>query len=94
MTILEALPAGLRGLASNRGVQGALLRQFGPQWVVPPDDTDAWGYRLQHIVRAECVTELDDFSSSARDVNAKQLSESTALRDLVSVYDAYIAPVS
>jgi glycosyltransferase involved in cell wall biosynthesis len=94
VTVLEALSAGLPVLASDRGAHGGLIRQFGPEWVVPPDDGEAWSTGIGRVVKPESGVALDRFGESARRVHSQQFSEPTALQSLLSVYEAGMASLS
>lgn len=94
MTVLEALAAGLPVLASDRGAHGSLVGQFGPEWVVPPDDSEAWSTGIGRVVKPEHGAALDHFSASARRLHSQQFGEPTALQNLLSVYEAGMAPLS
>jgi glycosyltransferase involved in cell wall biosynthesis len=91
MTVLEALSAGLPVLASDRGAHGGLIRQFGPEWVVPPDDGETWSTSIGRVLKQENGAALDRFSASARRVHSEQFSEHTALQNLLGVYETGMA---
>jgi glycosyltransferase involved in cell wall biosynthesis len=84
---IEAFAAGLPVMASNIGGLGELVSELGAEWVVEPDDCDAWATALARLREDPTV---DTFGCRARDLYERHYTPEIELFRLIQVYGSVV----
>jgi glycosyltransferase involved in cell wall biosynthesis len=84
---IEAFAAGLPVMASNIGGLGELVSELGSEWVVAPDDCDAWARAL---ARLREDTTVDRIGGRGRALYERHYTPELELSRLIEVYKSVI----
>jgi glycosyltransferase involved in cell wall biosynthesis len=85
LVALEAFAAGLPVLASDIGGLGEAVGELGAEWLVPPDDRDAWAAALERLGDDATV---DAIGERAREAFERSYTYESGLHRLLELYES------
>jgi glycosyltransferase involved in cell wall biosynthesis len=87
MVVLEALASGLPVMGSDLGGTAELLEPLGREWLVPPDDLEAWAAAILRLADDQSV---DRAGRLGRDAYEKRFTPDVGLTGLEETYSSLI----